>query len=107
MKRDMELIKKILESVEKHGDGTTEGELDLSAIETSIKIADGLGLDQATYPFIEIHHHSWLCVDAGFVKGTVPLDPKLWARSYIKALTWKGHEALDRLRKGISPSDPY
>ena len=97
MKRDRKLIKKILEYVEKHGDGTAEGICDLSQVVSDIT---GKGIIERAqrYSFTEIHYHAWLCVNAGFVVGKIDLDPKNWAASYLSALTWKGHDMLDGLR---------
>lgn len=102
MKRDMGLIRHILEFVEEHGDGTTEGNLSLSEFEVDVTLGN-IGPDNETvtietYTLPVIHYHAWLCVDAGFVKGSVSLDPRIWASSYLAALTWKGHEYLHKLR---------
>ncbi len=101
MKRDMKLIKEILEDVEKHQD-VAGAELDVLDLE--MRVAEGrYGMDiselpDENQPLHGIHHHVWLCVNAGFVEGQVPLSPTLWASSYVKALTWKGHDVLEELR---------
>ncbi len=92
MKRDMELIKKILEYVEKHGDGSLGSGLTLSLAEVDVVMGS------QTYPFPVMHYHAWLCVDAGFVEGNVHLDPTF--ATQLSALTWRGHNALDKLRIG-------
>ena len=98
MKRDMGLIRKILEHVEKHGDGI-EDNLDLKEVEIDIAI-DNIGANNETYPFLKIHYHTWLCVNGGLVEGQVSLDPRVWATSRLSALTWKGHDMLEELRRG-------
>lgn len=99
MKRDMELIRKILEHVEKHQDVMEGHSLNLSEVETDIAV-DNIGPGAETYPWPQIHYHVWLCVDAGFVEGRISLDSKVWATSHLRALTWKGHDMLEELRDG-------
>lgn len=103
MKRDMELIRKILEFVEEHGDGSVEGDLSLSDVEVDIAV-DNIRPGAETYSLLQINYHAWLCVDAGFVEGRVSLHPNLWTSSRLTALTWKGHEKLDELRQTL-PGD--
>ena len=84
MKRDMSLIRKLLEYVEAQTDG---------------RYHDAPGcLDFAQE---SVHYHIGLCGQAGFLEvrkisgGEEPL-----ARYELRNLTWAGHESLDRLRLG-------
>ncbi len=111
MKRDMKLIRAILEYVEKYQDTVQGAELDLLDVE--MRIAEDSGwmdisrLVDENYPLHKIHYHSWLCVDAGFVVGRVSLDPNTLSADYVRALTWKGHDVLDELRETLPGEGLY
>ena len=81
MRRKMKLIRRILEYIEREGDGKNgvpEPEFD-------------------DYSCAQVSYHTGLCKQAGF------LDIKVYGSgSYdIQGLTWEGHEKLDELRKGV------
>lgn len=80
MKRDWDLIRKILIEVEGLGDTR-------SAVEQ---------IDGTDYEAVSYHIH--LMIDAGLVEGqcTQGMDGPL--RCYASALTWEGHEFLDKIR---------
>lgn len=105
MKRDMSLIQAVLEHVERYGGGVSAGGSSLSDIATAI------ALDAGECSRSQVRYHAWLCVDAGFVDRHVNLDlgldaqgPLRWdppdhPKSCLRVLTWKGHDALEELRR--------
>lgn len=82
MKRDMTLIRKLLEYFEEHADGSTGPTSRLPEIEG--------------YSAEQVHGHAWLCLKAKLVEGRVPLKPAIG--SCVTALTWEGHDKLHQLR---------
>ena len=78
MKRDIRLIKRVLEHAEAHADG--------AALEVEL---DGIASH-------EVQYHVELCADAGFLKEK---------NGYVRNLTWSGHNALDKLRAGCDMAD--
>ena len=81
MKRDMDLIRKILLQIEEKHDGRNR---------VQIHSVEGHAVNEVSY-------HVGLLVDAGYVEaGTVST---LRATAYlIRGITWEGHEFLDAVR---------
>ena len=85
MKRDNELIRRILEHVEEE-------------LKDCHIPRDGFkGFIPA-----QVINHEKLCAEAGYLEasGSCSLDPNSLARAKVYRLTWEGHEALARLRGG-------
>lgn len=81
MKRDMELIRKILLKVEESP----------TAYAPAIKFDD--------YTVTQVRYHSKLLIDAGLVEGHVtPQSNEDAPFTNITMLTWAGHEFLDAAR---------
>ena len=79
MKRHFDLIKSILKYVEKNG-----------------KYADTFAMSLPEFPPYsdeEVQYNAYLCVDAGFIVGQNRMTG-----IYVRYLTWKGQEELERLR---------
>ena len=80
MKRDMDLIREILQAIEARPD---EG--------------DVLQISGRTPK--EVNYHIALLKDAGFVEATVDGDlSDAFSFAYVSRLTWQGHEFLDAAR---------
>ena len=80
MKRDMAIVRKVLESAE-----------DCDRLNPQ-EIKGGGPADE---------YHIWLCVQAGLVVLNRPLAPttmELDLRAKLIGLTWKGHDLLDTFR---------
>ena len=79
MKRDMELIRRVLLEVEARPDAHTAR------------------LQLPEYPDAVVSHHVGLLVQAGLLEGQsyVGSDEEDW---YPSKLTWEGHEFLDNIR---------
>ena len=75
MRRNLQLILKILEAVEALPADPKRGWSPFSLKD---------------FPEEEVLYHARLCTQAGFVKAGSP--------PYIRELTWAGHEKLDELR---------
>ncbi|NLF00833.1 MAG: DUF2513 domain-containing protein [Anaerolineales bacterium] len=80
MKRDMDLVRRILLAVEESQDPT------VSYLELD-------GWSRA-----EIGYHMELLVEAGYLLGTVTHSKNGPAHYYVQRLTWDGHEFLDLAR---------
>lgn len=82
MKRDWELVRKILAQIE--------------ALETSDKILKPSALDG--YPPGVVSYHMSILKDAGLIEATCykPLSGELSCTA--TSLTWDGHEFLDKIR---------
>lgn len=78
MKRDMDLIRKILLTVEEYDENSTEIPL------LQIDGEDGMA----------VYYHAKLLIDAGFIEGTIVSGPGV----YVTAMTWSGHDFLDTVR---------
>lgn len=90
MKRDMRLIRKILEFIEERTEIPTPGSFELTAAD-AFKDDDEYAVD----------YHSYLLLDAGYVKGIYPAytaSRKVQNHASISQLTWSGHDYLDALR---------
>jgi hypothetical protein len=81
MKRDMELIRKILIKVEE----SDRDPLDYVPLEIE-------GYDQST-----VSYHIWLLVDAGLVEGVDCTSDAIF-RWHAQRLTWDGHDFLQSIR---------
>ena len=83
MKRELRLIRKILEYVESRTSGGT-----VDAPECS------------NYSWEVVHYHIGLCGQAGYleVRRISGADDEAHPRYEVGNMTWQGHEALDRLR---------
>ncbi len=81
MKRDMELIRKILLAVE-------DSE---SAFAPDPLIIEGYTDEQITY-------HSYLLVNAGLVHGHISIESGESLMALVEYPTWDGHEFLDAAR---------
>jgi len=82
MKRDLDLIRKILFKVEEKADPTPEFDL---------KIDD--------YPQEIINYHIVLMNEAGLlIGGAEELSDGSYVIAYVSRLTWEGHEFLDSIR---------
>ena len=46
------------------------------------------------YTTEQVTYHVGLCAEAGYIKASATMDA-----TYIRYLTWNGHEALDGLRQ--------
>ena len=83
MRRDLELLREILLSVE-----VAEGPFDLTDARLS------------GHSFAELAHHAELLIEAGLIKGEVvysdSVGTPVWVR--ILRLTWSGHEFLATAR---------
>lgn len=82
MKRDMELVRKILIAIE-----------DYDQPNRPIAIASLL----PDSPADQVNHHSVLLYDSGFISGQVR-HPNTGSYILVTALTWEGHEFLDAIR---------
>lgn len=93
MKRDFDLIRKILFFIEKHDSYPVTYEDEYGLNDTYIRLEKK---DFGEYTSEEL----WLALDllysAGFVLGKGRLHSS--ARPTIKSLTWKGYEYLDTIR---------
>ena len=84
MKRDMSLIRKILEYVESQTDGLYHD---------APRCLD--------FPQESVHYHIGLSGQAGLLEiRKISGAEQPLARYELRHLTWAGHEALDRLRLG-------
>ena len=82
MKRDMDLVRKILLAMEESSHGYFNGRL----------VIDGYSVDQ-------IGHHVYLMMQAGLVEGAESTTHNDQSPVAIPtALTWQGHEFLDACR---------
>jgi hypothetical protein len=81
MKRDMDLIRKILLEVE----GSP-----------SDKDFEDLKIDG--YTDEEVEYHAWLLIDAKLAHGYVTLPDVGYPHPEVKCLSWSGHEFLDAAR---------
>jgi hypothetical protein len=83
MKRDLELLRELLQVVE-----AAEGPFDL----TDGRLAD--------HPFAELAHHAELLIEAGLLKGEVVYSDSQGLPVYVRILrlTWAGHEFLSLAR---------
>lgn len=82
MKRDMDLVRKIVFAIEEHEHGHAPGRL----------VIEGHGDEQIGY-------HVYLLVEAGLVKGAVTTHLGSDSPSAIPiSLTWAGHEFADAAR---------
>ncbi|HEY2413893.1 MAG TPA: DUF2513 domain-containing protein [Pirellulaceae bacterium] len=83
MKRDMELIRKILLVVEE-----SQGEPDLTVLFKD-------GYDEAA-----LSYNAWLTQEAGLTAGIDPCwsDSDPYPAVFLRRLTWQGHEFLDAAR---------
>src|SRR4051794_24427142 len=85
MKRDMDLVRKILLAAE-----DADGQPDLRSL-----VSDACDERKIAY-------HTGLLREAGLVKGIFVeggLDPGDYDQCFIQSLTWEGHEFLDSARK--------
>ena len=80
MKRDIELVKQILKHCERHAPGPRG----------FIYHPEILG-----YEIDVVEYHVRLCGDAGYLRVN--------NSGLIQELTWQGHEALEELRRTLSP----
>ncbi len=80
MKRDMELIRKIL-----------------LAVEISPPDEDLENLTFEGYKYEEIQYHAWLLINAGLAQG-FETHPGYSPGPVVRSLTWAGHEFLDTAR---------
>ena len=81
MRRNTELVKRILEILEEEGP---------QQVEAPYRVTGARG-----YSFEEVEYHAMLCSDQGFVvadreEGTI-------------RLTWGGHDELERMRRAERP----
>ncbi len=84
MKRDMELIRKMLFKLEE--------------LDTRVGPA-GIGIDGYDKKIID--YHSYLLVEAGYAAGTTlkrTSDDDSLPRAYLSHLTWPGHEFINTVR---------
>jgi uncharacterized protein DUF2513 len=84
MKRDMELIRKILLAVEASPSGWAPSEVH--------------ELQMEGYSEEEVGYHALLVIEAGFAKGEDMTGAGLSPRGFLYRLTWQGHEFLDAAR---------
>ena len=80
MRRNTELIFKLLTYVEKHTNGPV-----------TVPSFDDYGTQQ-------VHNHVRLAVEAGYIEADDPAMYEFWVYPAIQRLTWSGHEVLDRMR---------
>lgn len=80
MKREFDLIKRILLAVEA-----------LPGRKSVVRVSDIDGVDEAA-----AYHHMMILIDAGFVKGDEGYDTM--ASAFLYRLTWQGHDFLDSIR---------
>ena len=84
MKRHMDLIRKLLEWAEEHGNGDPLDPPRCCQYEPRV-----------------VHYHVGLCGEAGFFRvQKISGAEEPYARYALGSLTWVGHEALERLREG-------
>jgi hypothetical protein len=83
MKRDMKVVKAILEFLE----GSDEADGTRSSVLTVDGVAPAL-----------VQYHLKLISDAGFVDA----GQQMPSHTTVKRLTWQGHEYLDKLRGAVS-----
>ena len=83
MKRQMKLIRKILEYVEKEAE------------DRPVAVPEIVGYTES-----EIHYHVGLCHEANYLRVVTPTETPQGRRflNGIVHLTWAGHDALDQLR---------
>ncbi len=82
MKRDLELIRKMVLTIEDSPDGWAPHPLEID------------GYSQA-----QIGYHAYLLVDAGLAQGQdVTTNDSSGPEAFISSLTWKGHEFADAAR---------
>ena len=87
MKRDMAMVRKVLESAED---------------------SDPRNPRERSGPAGD--YHMWLCAQAGLVVLDRPLDPttgNLDSRARLIGLTWKGHDLLDTFRNNADALAVY
>ena len=91
MKRDMELIRKMLLEVEDKHDPQDNSRLAQSFIFTS----------EGGYSGSEVNYNLSLLIVAGLVKGKhlETIDGELMV--FIEGLTWDGHDFLDSIRQDV------
>lgn len=82
MKRDWDLVRKILLACEELGD--TSSALEANGIE---------GSDAET-----VSYHMSLLIEAGLIKGHCSQGMNDPMRCFATSLTWEGHEFLDKVR---------
>jgi len=80
MKRDLDLVRRILLDIEERSDGA-------QTFGWAAFVEDG-------YPLEAIHHHVQLLDDAGLIQAD-ELVPGQW---WPERITWAGHEFLDAAR---------
>ncbi|MBM4034844.1 MAG: DUF2513 domain-containing protein [Planctomycetes bacterium] len=82
MKRDLDLVRKILFAVEEHASGFAPTDLHVEG-----------------YTKAQIGYHAYLVVDAGLAQGEDVTDTDSEGPEWmITALTWKGHEFVEAAR---------
>ena len=85
MKRDMDLVYRILDYIERHHKGEAAIPFDPLIEDQSVSV---------------MRYHVTLCVDAGYITGGVARhNPNSDQLSIHGHLTWKGHDALDEMRQ--------
>ena len=94
MKRDLDLVRKILEYVEREQE---DGPVNLPETEGH------------TEP--EVYQHVTMCRERGYLKLThkQPVNGSPWPghrRTGIAQLTWEGHNALDEMRRQSADAEP-
>jgi hypothetical protein len=84
MKRDMELIRKILIAIEQSPSASPPSEVQ--------------ELQMEGYSEEEVGYHALLIIEAGLAKGKDITGSGLGPRGLITRLTWQGHEFLDAVQ---------
>ena len=80
MKRDKALLKCILEYIEAHSEPYSH-----------VRFTE----DTLRAPFGQVQYHLRLLNDAGYIRGSQPIDRNVMA---VDEMTWSGHDYLDSLR---------
>ena len=91
MKRDMELIRKMLLEIENNYDPQDNSRLAQSFIFTL----------EGGYAESEIDYNLSLLIDEGLVKGKYQGTMGGTLFTYIEGLTWDGHDFLDSIRQDV------
>ena len=82
MKRDLELIRKMVLTIEDSSSAWAPSRMSFAGYSSS-----------------EVGYHAWLLIDAGLAKGNVTTDQQSdGPEAMITSLTWAGHEFADAAR---------
>lgn len=82
MKRDIKVIKYVLEEIEE--------------LQESGPIS--LEFDDVRFSIDQLNYHINILTDAGFVEGEIKGDMGGGQINFIRSITWQGHDLLDALR---------